>query len=68
MYPSKKPTWKTFANVSVWKAHKRSRLLQKPSNPLGFNLTNKTIRFPRPCVIETGLSDFHKITITVPKM
>ena len=60
MYPSKKPTWKTFANVSVWKAHKRSRLLQKP--------TNKTIRFPRPCVIETGLSDFHKTTITVPKM
>ena len=30
--------------------------------------TNKGKRFQRSCVIETGLSDIHKMTITVLKM
>ena len=30
-------------------------------------LTNKARRFQRSCVIETGLSDFHKMTITALK-
>ena len=31
-------------------------------------LTNKARRFQRFCVIETGLSDFHKMTITALKI
>ena len=31
-------------------------------------LTNKARCFKHSCVIETGLSDFHKMTITVLKM
>ena len=31
-------------------------------------LTNKARRFQRSCVIETGLSDFHRMTITALKM
>ena len=30
-------------------------------------LTNKTLSFKHSCVIETGLSDFHRMTVTVMK-
>ena len=45
-------------------------MLQKPNNPSCIDLmfTNKAKRFQRSCVIDTDLSDFHKITITALKM
>ena len=43
---------------------------KNPNNPSCVDLmfTNKARRFQRSCVFETGLSDFHKMTITVLKM
>ena len=42
---------------------------KNPGNPSCIDLffTNKAIRFQRSYVIETGLSDFHKMTLTVLK-
>ena len=43
---------------------------KNPNNPSCTDLmfTNKARRFRRSGVIETGLTDFHKMTITVLKM
>ena len=40
---------------------------KNPNNPSCINLIlrNKVRRFQFPCVIETGLIDFHKIIVTV---
>ena len=46
---------------------KQSTCYKSPSNPTCIDvlLTNVPRSFPGTCVIETGLSDFHMITLTV---
>ena len=43
---------------------------KNPENPscIDLILTNRTCSFQNSCVFETGLSDFHRMTVTVMKM
>ena len=49
---------------------KEATCFKNPENPscIDLILTNKPRRFHRTCVIETGLSDFNKMTVSVLKM
>ena len=49
---------------------KQPTCFKNPENPscIDLILTNKTRSFQSTCVIETGLSDFHRMTISVLKM
>ena len=49
---------------------KQPAYFKNPENPscTDLILTNKPRSFQTKCVIETGLSDFHRMTISVPKM
>ena len=41
---------------------------KNPDNPSCIDLTNKPFSFQNSCVAETGLSDFHRMILTVTKM
>ena len=49
---------------------KHTNCFKNPENPscIDLLLTNKTVSFQTTTVIETGLSDFHKIIVAVMKM
>ena len=49
---------------------KQSTCFKNPAKPscIDLILTNRPKSFQRTCVIETGLSDFHRMTVSVPKM
>ena len=59
--------WKRFGLKNLIKD---PTCYKNPNNPccIDLMLKNKVRRFQRSCVIETGLSDFHKMTITILKM
>ena len=43
---------------------------KNPGNPscIDIILTHKPLSFQNPCIAETGLSDFHRMILTVTKM
>ena len=49
---------------------KQPTCIKNPENPscIGLFLTNKPLLFGSKCVIETGLSDFHRMTMSVLKI
>ena len=49
---------------------KQRTYIRNPNNPSCIDslFTNKLLSFRTPFVLETGMSDFHKITVTVMKM
>ena len=59
-----------FCNVNSLKNLSRGPVCFKnPNNPscMGFFLTNRQQCFQKTCAIETGISDFHKMVVTVMK-
>ena len=58
--------WDTFGLKSLIKD---AACYKNPENPSSTDLilTNNPRRFQKSCVIETGLSDFHKMIVTVMK-
>ena len=62
---------KNFCNsYSLKSLIKQPTCYKNPENPSCFDLilTNKPRSFQSTCVIETGLSDFHRMTVSVLKM
>ena len=62
---------KTFGEIyKLWNLIKEPTCLKNPENPtcIDLILTNKPLSFKNTCVIETGLSDFHKMIVAVMKM
>ena len=59
-----------FVNATVQNISKKPACHKNPNNPswVDLILTNKGKFFQRSCVIETGLSDFHKMTVTALKI
>ena len=51
-------------------SHQRTNVHKNPKKPICIDLilTNWSLSFQSNCVIETGLSDFYKMTISVLKM
>ena len=49
--------------------HNKPTCFKNPDNPsrIDLILTNRSISFQNSGVIETGLSDFHKLVVTVMK-
>ena len=49
---------------------RESTCFKNPDNPscIDLILTNKHLSFQRSCAIKTGLSDFHKMVLTVMKI
>ena len=63
--------YKHFANFySLHSLIKQPTCFKNPENPscIDLILTNKSRSFQSKCVIETGLSDFHRMKISVLKM
>ena len=64
------PHMKTFCkNYSLQNLIKQPTCYQNPSRPtcIDLTLTNVPCSFQSTCIIETGLSDFHLMTLTVMK-
>ena len=57
----------TFHLISFIKERTRYKNLDNPSC-IDLILTNKPLSFQNSCVVETGLSDFHRMMLTVTKM
>ena len=64
-------TMKSFcSSYGLHSLIKQSTCYKNPENPscIDLILTNKAKSFQSTCVMETGLSDFHRMTISVLKM
>ena len=64
------PQMKSFCdNYSLPSLMKQATCYKSPTNPTSIDLilTNRPRRFQSTCVLETGLYDFHLMTLTVMK-
>ena len=64
--------WFSYENIlwNLWNLIKEPTCFKNPENPtcIDLLLTNKPLSFKSKYVIETGLSDFHKMVVDVMKM
>ena len=64
-------SYKTFGEIyKLWNFVKQPTCFKNSENPICIDLilTNNPLSFKTTYVIETGLSDFHKMTVAVMKM